>query len=424
MTAVRSVRSTAYGAKLFAYVFAVAAVGGGLLGLGYSLAWPTLGDVALGDAPVEEPATLAAGTVLGLLGVYVLGAGLLGALHKLVADGVAAGVENAEMTTGVATPAGDAESVGSADQSADGETSADRSGPESRPRPEGNSSPDSGPATGSEGAAAGATASGTATVDGTDETATGGQPETTPDADETGSGTVGSPPDPNGPASPGATGTAAPGATEGTGQAAKPDARGGAPEGSDAEPAAEAAEVPDAADESGTETTEPGGAPGPDRETDAVPGLDDVDDGGDAWTPPDDLDPEPVDVETSDTVPVDGDGEPDPGAGDVGVDDVGPSDQLDDPSPDPPEPSPEEIAFGSSGGGADQESSRDAGTDTGGEDGTVTERADWFEEDVEEGTNTEPAESEPTESAGKVGGFEPAGSTAPSDPLADPNETE
>ncbi|MEF8908260.1 MAG: hypothetical protein V5A13_10395, partial [Haloarculaceae archaeon] len=100
MTAVRSVRSTAYGAKLFAYVLGVVAVGGALLGLGYTLAWPTLADVALGGAPLETPATLAAGVVLGLLGTYVLGAGLLGAAHKLVADGVATGVERAELAAG------------------------------------------------------------------------------------------------------------------------------------------------------------------------------------------------------------------------------------------------------------------------------------------------------------------------------------
>lgn len=119
MTTVRSVRSTAYGAKLFAYVLAVAAVGGGLLGLGYSLAWPTVADVVLGGASAESPATLAAGSALGLLGVYVLGTGLFATLHKLVADGIASGVESAAATVdGAATPAGDTDRAGSPGQSA------------------------------------------------------------------------------------------------------------------------------------------------------------------------------------------------------------------------------------------------------------------------------------------------------------------
>ena len=148
-------------------------------------------------------------------------------------------------------------------------------------------------------------------------------------------------------------------------------------------------------------------------------------------------------MEPTDTVPVEGD-ENDPEPGDVGVADVGGTDRPSDSARDPPEPSPEEIAFGSSPGDPDRESGRgtrddtgsgdrtatdtesgdrsvtntESGDDTGSTERTVTEREDWFDADTEEDSATETTEREGT------GGFEPAGSTAPSDPLADPNESE
>ncbi len=418
MTAVRSVRSTAYGAKLFAYVLGVVAVGGALLGLGYTLAWPTLADVALGGAPLETPATLAAGVVLGLLGTYVLGAGLLGAVHKLVADGVATGVERAELaaggtSAGHTTSAGQEEGSDSDRQPAEGPVSDDRSGPGSGSRPDPGPDGEAEPGRGSGEGAAGVASP----ADGTgDPAATTEQAGATTEQAATRAADAE-------PGDPGPDGT---GATEGDHQPAELDARIGPPAEGEPEPepatraagsadSGESGAVPPGPDATGgtdtTATTDRGAdaVSGPDREPDAVGGSDGADD---AWTPPQDLETEPVDVETSDTVPVEADGRPDPG--DVGVDDVGVADGPGDQSPDPPEPSPEEIAFGSPD--RDRDSDRDAGADTGREEGSVTEPEEWFEK----GSESDP---ESTETEG-TGGFEPAGSTAASDPLGDPNETE
>lgn len=316
-------------------MLAVAAVGGGLLGAGYSLAWPTALDVVLGGAPVESPATLVAGSALGLAGVYVLGAGLFATLHRLVADGVARGVESAEVTVdGAVTPTGDTDRAGGAAASAPG------------------SGPDPGRAAGPDEAPLGAGVS----ADGTDGTATA------------------------------------------------PAADAGPHAGSEPEPVA--GEAPEA-----TDTTDRLGAGTPDHPDggDAVPGVADADGGDDEWTSPGDLETEPVDVETSDTVPVDRGGEPDPGDG--SGEDTGATDR-------PPEPSPEEIAFGSAGDGG--QSSRRGVADTGSESGTVTERSDWFGDDTEEESDTGMTEEKRAEEAGP----EPAGSTAVSDPLADPNDSE
>ena len=330
MTAVRTVRSTAYGARLFAYVLAVAAVGGGLLGAGYSLAWPTVIDVVLRGASVESPATLVAGSALGLVGVCVLGTGLFATLHNLVADGVARGVESAAATADGATPTGDT----------------DRAGGAAAP----GSGPDSGRAAGPDEASLGAGAS----ADGTDRTAT------------------------------------APAADTG-------------PPGSGSEPVT--GEAPEAADTHNRLAATPDH---PDQ-GDAVPGVADADGGDDEWMSPDDLETEPVDVGTSDTVPVDGGAEPDPGDG--SGEDTEAADR-------PPEPSPEEIAFGSTG---DRGQSGQRGvTDTESEGGTVTERSDWFGDDTDGESDTGTTEEERAEEAG----VEPAGSTAVSDPLADPNEPE
>jgi hypothetical protein len=447
MTAVRSVRSTAYGAKLFAYVLAVVAVGGALLGLGYSLAWPTLADVALGGAPAEEPATLAAGAVLGLLGVYVLGAGLLGAVHKLVADGVAAGVESVEVAAGgTATPAGEGGTADSEDQPATAPESGDQ--PDAGPgaRPDSDPSREAGPGTGSEKGPAG-TASPAGGTDGTVATA---DSQATLDAVD---------------AEPGDAGPDSGGGTGGDHQPAEPDTRGPS-EGSDPEPATEAAGGADAPGESGTggadpdapaepdAPTEPDATANPDPEGGAVAGPEAAEDADDGWASTADLETEPVDVEVSDTAPADDESDPapveggdgptaveggsDPDPADVGVEDVGPPDRPGDRSPNPPEPSPEEIAFGSSGAETDREATQDAGGDSRTSEGGVTEREEWFGEDADGasgagtpetggGLDAEPAETggasdaEPAESD-STDGFEPAGSTASADPLADPNE--
>lgn len=386
MTAVRSVRSTAYGAKLFAYVLGVVAVGGAMLGLGYSLAWPALPDAALGDAPIEQPATLATGAVLGLLGTYVLGAGLLGAVHKLVADSVATGIASAEAAGVVGTPADDGEDADREPQP-EPKDPGDQLASDSRTSPADPPGQAAGPGTDSGGESTDVAASATAEAAG------------------------------------------APGESGASRSSAESDAASSppiAPEG-DSEPAPSAGA--DAGTSSLTDTgTTPGpdGTPGPDEETDAASGPE-PDESADASTPPADLETEPVDVEPTDTVPVAG-SRSQPGSGAGGVDDTGATDRPSDPATDPPEPSPEEIAFGSSAGGPDRESSRDVegdtgsgdrtGDDVGSGDRTLTEREDWFEDGVDEESDTETTETERTD------GFEPAGSTAPSDPLADPNETE
>lgn len=392
----------------------VVAVGGGLLGLGYVLAWPALPDVALGRAPVEEPATLAAGAVLGLLGTYTLGAGLLGVVHKLVADGVAAGVKSAEVTAGgTAAPAGEDGTVDSDVQPAEAPVSGDRTDSGFGSRPDPGSDREDGPETGSveDGPETGSGEDGPGTdsgegapgvgspADGTDGTATG---QATSAAGDAGAGGAG------------------PDSTGATGRAHRPaelDDWVGPSEGSDPEPATGAAGGTDSG-ESGTVTPDSDTAGNPDPS--AVTGPHGA--GDSTSTRPEDLETEPVDVEASDTVPVEADGQPAPG--DVGVDDVGSTDRPADSSSNPPEPSPEEIAFGSSAGDTDREGVRDAGADTGSEEGTVTERADWFDQEVDGETDGESDAGTSEKQTEGTEGVDPAGSTASSDPLADPNETE
>ena len=470
MTAARSVRSTAYGARLFAYVLVVAAVGSGLLGLGYSLAWPTIADVALGEASAEEPLTLAAGAVLGLLGVYVLGAGLLTALHKLVADSVATGIESAETPVGgLTTPAGNDERADSTDQAAEPKAPSDQ--PESESRPSPTTGSDSGPTPEAEpdGTPAGQPPSATATpAAGTDGTTADSQPQAEPAATDVASDAAEAAPEVNGPGAPGDSGAAGTGATDGDHQAAELDTRVGQSGGSDPESPKDVAGAADAPAESVTAMPDPNadsgvpdtgsqagsdtgpnslsdGSSSPSPGSDPSPGLKpDADkrlEVTDEWAPPEGLETEPVEVRMSDAAPADVE------EGGPGPADAGSTDQPGDPSPERPEPSPEEIAFGSSGSEAGQGSGRNAGPDAGPDDGGVTERADWFDdgsgeqsdaeatgkrsnaEATEEQSDTEPTEeqsdAEPTEdqSAG-TDSFEPAGSTAPSDPLADPNEKE
>lgn len=89
MTAVRSVDSFSYGARLFAYLLVVLLVGGGLLALGTAIGYSDAR--ALLTSGVYSRSELAGGAVLAVLGLFVLVTGWFGIVHKLIADSVAAG---------------------------------------------------------------------------------------------------------------------------------------------------------------------------------------------------------------------------------------------------------------------------------------------------------------------------------------------
>lgn len=100
MTGIGTVDSVKYGARLFAYLFAVLLVGGGTLGLGLALGYGEASDL-VGTATLSEVSTteLAGGVVLAVLGAATLLSGLLGVAHKLIADSVAAGSETRPVTS-------------------------------------------------------------------------------------------------------------------------------------------------------------------------------------------------------------------------------------------------------------------------------------------------------------------------------------
>lgn len=97
MTAVGFGESTKYGARLFAYLLVSVVVGGILFGLGWTLAWPGVLAVLPGPPVVEDRAEVAAGIVLGVLGVYVGGTGLLATVNKFVADSVSQAIDATDL---------------------------------------------------------------------------------------------------------------------------------------------------------------------------------------------------------------------------------------------------------------------------------------------------------------------------------------
>lgn len=115
MTAVRSVDSFKYGARLFAYLFVILLVGGGLLGLGAVIIENANTSLSNGITGIPDKTELAGGSVLALLGSFVLLSGLFGIVHKLVADGVDAGRQHG----------GQADSVSEADTSTDADNTAE-----------------------------------------------------------------------------------------------------------------------------------------------------------------------------------------------------------------------------------------------------------------------------------------------------------
>jgi len=99
MTAMRLRESAAYGLRLYAYLLGVTLLGGAALGLGLALAVPEAPSLVGTGGP--DSTELAAGGVLGFLGVTVLAIGYLGTGYKLIADAVATG---SELATASAEP--------------------------------------------------------------------------------------------------------------------------------------------------------------------------------------------------------------------------------------------------------------------------------------------------------------------------------
>lgn len=96
MTGVRFFDSLRYGAKLFASVMAVVLLGGAAIAGGTALALPEQVPAVTGPAGT---ARLAGGALLAALGTAVVVIGLLGAVHKLIADSVSAGQAVADATS-------------------------------------------------------------------------------------------------------------------------------------------------------------------------------------------------------------------------------------------------------------------------------------------------------------------------------------
>lgn len=121
MTAIRSVDSFKYGARLFAYLLVVVLVGGGLLGLGWEIGYSDA--QALLDSSGYNSAELAGGAVLAALGGFVLLTGLFGLVHKLIADSVTAGQPDTKSAADSPAETAD-ETSQSPDSTADDDTAA------------------------------------------------------------------------------------------------------------------------------------------------------------------------------------------------------------------------------------------------------------------------------------------------------------
>jgi hypothetical protein len=122
MTTVRIVDGARYGFKMVGLVFGLLVVSGVLFTLGGLLA--TGGELTVQGSLLASgrPAMLAAGGFFGLAGVVVFYAGTVGLVHKLIADSVTAGVENADQTAGRQAPVEDATSDGTTTSESESET--------------------------------------------------------------------------------------------------------------------------------------------------------------------------------------------------------------------------------------------------------------------------------------------------------------
>lgn len=127
MTAVRTVDSFKYGARLFAYLFVILLVGGGLLGLGALIIENANTSLSNGVTGIPDKTELAGGSVLALLGGFVLLSGLFGIVFKLVADGVETGGDLSVADAASVASGADASTNG--DQSAGTDTAPTQTGP-------------------------------------------------------------------------------------------------------------------------------------------------------------------------------------------------------------------------------------------------------------------------------------------------------
>lgn len=122
MTTVRIVGGARYGFKMVGLVFGLLVISGALFALGGLLA--TGGDLTLRGSllAVGQPAMVAAGGFFGLAGVATLYAGTVGLVHKLIADSVTAGFENADPVVTSPAPTG-ADAAGDSSEPAGEDTS-------------------------------------------------------------------------------------------------------------------------------------------------------------------------------------------------------------------------------------------------------------------------------------------------------------
>lgn len=148
MTAIRSGDSLKYGTRLVALLFGVLIVGGGILGLGLALGYGEAADlIGSGTLGTVDTTDLAGGAILSLAGSFVLLAGIVGVLHKLIADSVAAGMTSSEAVEATASSAGDADPAGDAPGESAPAATTDTAPAEQTPeRPEGPETAHGGPA--------------------------------------------------------------------------------------------------------------------------------------------------------------------------------------------------------------------------------------------------------------------------------------
>jgi hypothetical protein len=362
MTAVRTVDSFKYGIRLFAYLFAILLVGGGLLGLGGLIIENANTSLNNGITGIPDKTELAGGAVLALLGSFVLFSGLFGIVYKLIADGVATG----QPRDGQAVP--DSESTVSSvadDSSADGQTAT------------------TGPSPGEQAAK------------------DHGRTTTVP------SGAVSEPPEtPRPPESP--TPPAEPEEPPATDahEASSP------PESTDPSPEPQPATAVDQTDPEGEPETVEGDRSVPEQvPEDSFGPTDESVTTADSSPAPDPADPDPApetdlvaddlgDTETTDevTAPPENDSPP--------VDEDRPEQPR-------PEPSPEEIAFGTN---RDEDEEDESATGALGDDGDDSSGDD--DDDDSEGLAPFDKLDEESSSA------EPAGDSSAGDPLADPTDDE
>ena len=113
VTAIRSVDSLKYGLRLCAYLLGVLVVGGGAVGGGLRVGYADISElVGGGSLGTVDTTNVIVGGLATALGAFVLLAGVLGLVYKLVGDSVAAGVATG-MAASAPTPRPDASDASS-----------------------------------------------------------------------------------------------------------------------------------------------------------------------------------------------------------------------------------------------------------------------------------------------------------------------